>query len=126
MKADPNEIRKSARHKTLRPCSRHEKYNATIISALEVSSEHADFLLLVPKWNPTHADNRKKSSLTTSLIGGENKYEFTSLHRQADFFFTKILKIDSRHLSDLLKPTLDCNSGESSSKTITNLLEHFD
>ena len=78
-KVNLEEIRKSARHKTLGSYSSNEKDNATVMALLEASSDRADLLLLVPKWKPTCVDNHENSSLITSLIRRKTKRVFTSL-----------------------------------------------
>ena len=76
----PDEMRKSARHKTYGSCSRREKRNSTIMKLLEISTEHADTLYLVPKWNCLCVNNRENSSLFSSLIGGTRNDSFKLLH----------------------------------------------
>ena len=125
-KGNPDEIRKSARHKSYKSYSRYEKDNVTVLKLLEISTEHADLLSLVPKWNSIYVDNRENSSIISSLIGNQRKDMFKSLKHQSDYFYAKILKIESRKLSDLLKPTLEYNAQVTPFKTIISLLEPFD
>ena len=48
-KGNPNEMRKSARHKKNDSCSRYEKDNEKIMILLELSLNHEETLSLVPK-----------------------------------------------------------------------------
>lgn len=124
-KGEPNEIRKSARHKSFQSYSRYEKDNATIMNLLQISSEHRETMSLVPKWKSSYVDNREHSSLVDSLFGRETEKDAKLLHHQANHFYLNVLKIESKNLSDLLEPALCYNSQKTPFKKIVNLLEPF-
>ena len=72
-----------------------------MMNLLEISSENNETLPLTPKWKSMHVENRNKSSLLTSLIGGQNN-NVESLYHQVDYICAKILNVESRNLIDLL------------------------